>query len=138
MACQHFWGDAAVSEVHRAMIVPASLAPVARAVAAALSPAGHGMFVSELCPSSGPADADPTHYVSTGMIGAQFADLLALSDAQALHDAAVAGAQVQGLPVTWTVGDCAALLSASDVSEEPPFDALARLGLQLVQPDDEP
>ena len=123
-----------MTEVHRTMIVPASLAPVARAVAAALSPAGHGMFVSELCPSAGPATAPASHYVSTGMIGAAFADLLARNDAQALHDAAVAGAQAQGLPVTWTVGDCAALLAASDVSIDSPFDAFARIGLQLHQP----
>lgn len=123
-----------MTDAFRTMIPTISLAPVARAVAAALSPAGHGMFVSELCPSSGPADADPTHYVSTGMIGSQFADLLALQDASALNSAAVSGAQAQGLPVTWTVGDCAALLAASDVSTQAPFDAFARMGLQLRQP----
>lgn len=126
-----------MEDVHRTMIVPTSLAPVARAVAAALSPAGHGMFVSELCPSSGQADGEATHYVSTGMIGAQFADLLALQDASALNSAAVSGAQAQGLPVTWTAADCAALLEQSDVSQDPPFDAFARLGLQLRQPPEE-
>ena len=124
-----------MTDTFSTMIVPALLAEAARAVAAALSPAGHGMFVSELCPSSGPADADPTHYVSTGMIKAQFADLLALQDASALNSAAVSGAHAQGLPVTWTVADCAALLEQSDVSQDPPFVAFARLGLQLRQPE---
>lgn len=116
------------------MIVTIAQAGVARAVAAALSPAGAGMFISGLVPASGPADAEPTHFISTGMIKSQFADLLDAGDAAALYAASVAGAQAQGLPVTWTQGDCAALLAASDVSTEDPFIAMARLGLQLQQP----
>jgi hypothetical protein len=103
-------------------------------VPAALSPAGHGMFVSGL---SADGSEPATHFVSTGMIHSQFAALLALNDPQALYDMAVAGAAAQGLPVTWSVDDCAALLEQSDVSADPPFDAFARLGLQLVQPADE-
>ena len=68
--------------------------------------------------------APATHYVSTGLIDEAIAQLLA--DADALHAACVAaGAQV-------TLAQCQALVSSSDVSEQPPFEAFDRLGLQLV------
>lgn len=109
------------------MIVPAAQAPLARALAAALSPAGVGMFVVGL---SADGDEPASHFISTGKISAEFAPLL--QDAAALYAAcSAAGAGV-------AEAQCQALVDASDVSEEPPFDALARLGLQLVQPDDEP
>jgi hypothetical protein len=122
-----------VTDTFNTLIVPAALATAARDVAAALSPAGHGMFVSGL---SADGSEPATHFVSTGMIHSQFAALLAMDDPQALSDTAAAGAAAQGLPVTWSVDDCAALLAQSDVSTDPPFDAFARLGLQLVQPEE--
>jgi hypothetical protein len=121
------------------MVVLADAALPARAIAAALSPAGQGMFIVGLVPASGPADAEPVQFVSTGPVDSQFADLLALNDGQALYDAAAAGAAAQGLPVTWTVDDCVVLLATSDVSAERPWPSaegpgvFARLGVQLHQ-----
>ena len=51
------------NDIARTMIVPAALAPLARALAAGLSPGGVGMFQTGLSPTG----AEPaTHYVSSG------------------------------------------------------------------------
>jgi hypothetical protein len=87
--------------------------------------AGSGMWTTGLSPTG----AEPaTHYVSTGMIEDTFAALLV--DADAMY----AAAQEAGAPVT--LEQCQALIAGSDVTDEPPFDAFARLGLKLVQTDE--
>lgn len=104
------------------LIVTAALAPLARALAAGLSPAGGGgMFVVGL---SSNGEEPASHFVSSGYIDTEIAELLV--DAEALHAACVeAGASV-------TLAQCEALVSQSDVSEEEPFVAFERLGLGLV------
>ena len=109
--------------VHRTMILPAALVPLAQALAEGLAgPAGAGMWTTGL---SADGSEPATHYVSTGMIEDTF--VAALTDAAAL----LAACQAAGAPVTQE--QCAALVDRADVSEEPPFDAFARLGLVLVQ-----
>ena len=105
------------------MIVPASLAPLARSLGAILSPAGGGMFTTPLSPTG----AEPaTHYVSSGGIAPEFAAVIASGDAlYAACDAASAGV---------TPEQCRALVDGADVSDELPFDAFARVGLCLVHP----
>jgi hypothetical protein len=115
-----------MTNVFRTMIVEAAVAPLAREIAAALSPAGVGMFVSGLVSVAGPAEAGPTHYVSTGMIDAQFAPLL--QDGAALHATAAAAG------VECTLQACQDLVARAHVSELPPFEAFAELELQLHQP----
>lgn len=109
-----------MSDVFRTMIVPADLAPLARALAAGLSPGGVDMFLVPLSPTG----AEPaTHYVSTGYIGQQFAE--AIASPETLHAACVeAGASV-------TLEQCAALIAQSDVSEDDPFTAFERVGVRL-------
>jgi hypothetical protein len=121
-----------MSDVFQTMIVTAACAPLARTIAAAISPeGGKDMFLTGLVPADGPADAEPTHYISTGKIHPQFVGLLA--DASLLHAAATAAG------VDCTLADCQALVDEADVSEEKPFPseegqgALARLGLQIQQ-----
>ena len=123
-----------MADINRTMIVPAALAPLARALAAGLSPGGVGMFVTELSPTG----AKPaTHYVSSGLINPAFGGVM--QDAALLRAACVAkGANV-------TLAQCQALVSGSDVSGdvlidedgreyvETPWDAFARLGVRLVQ-----
>lgn len=111
-----------MSDTFATMIVPAALAPLARALAAGVSPVGGaGMFTAGLSPTG---QAPATHYCSTGVIDERFQPLL--TNAALLHQACqAAGAQV-------TQAQCDALVSQSDVSQEPPFEAFARLGLQLV------
>lgn len=107
-----------MSVVHRTLIVPASLTPLARALAAGLSPGGVGMFTTALDGAT-PNEA----YISTGWIDEDIASLL--TDANALHAACVAaGANV-------TLAQCQALVSQSDVSDDHPLVAMQRLGYTL-------
>ena len=127
--------------VHRTIIVPAVFADAARAACAGLAgPGGSGMFTTPLSPTG---EAPPTHYISSGLIEAPFADLLPLTSvnhaeggtssietrpgnvALTLQLAADAG-----LPIT--EAEVSALLSAVDVSAQTAQDALARLGLRII------
>ena len=101
------------------MIVPAALAPLARALAAGLSPtASAGMWQVALAPEGAP---EPTHYISTGMIDSEFVG--AVSDASVLY----AACQAAGADVSQA--QCDALVALSDVSTDAPQDAMDRLGL---------
>jgi hypothetical protein len=114
-----------MSWVQKTMILPASLQPLAQGLAAGLAgDSGAGMWTTGL---SANGQAPASHYVSTGMIEDTFAAMLADPDAM-FSAAQEAGASV-------TLAQCQALVSGSDVSDEAPFDAFARLGLQLVQAD---
>jgi len=121
-------------DIHRTMIVPAALAPLARALAAGLSPGGVGMFVTGLSPTG----AEPaTHYVSSGLINPAFGGVM--QSAAALRAAVIAKGG------TVTLAKCQALVSQSDVSGgvqidaegreyvETPFQAFERLGLKMVR-----
>lgn len=123
-----------MTDIMRTMIIPAALAPLARALAAGLSPGGAGMFTVGLSPTG---EEPATHYVSSGLISGAFENVM--TDASLLHAACVAkGATV-------TLEQCQALVSQSDVSGgevliddegreyvETPFQAFERLGLRLV------
>lgn len=117
-----------ITWVFRTLVVPAGIVAAARELGAALTPAGAGMFTTP-CSPTGTGDA--THYISSGMLDAQFAGLLA--DVAGLYAAAQAAAKAQGLTLTATLADCTALLTTGDISEDQPFVALGRLGLQLIQ-----
>ena len=111
-----------MSWVNRTMIIPASVQPLAQGLAAGLAgDAGAGMWATGLSPTGA---APATHYVSTGMIDETFAAMLA--DADAMFSAA----QAAGAPVT--LAQCQALVNNSDVSDDAPFAAFERLGLQRV------
>lgn len=114
-----------MSWVNRCMIVPASLQPLAQGLAYGLAgESGAAMWTTGLSPTGA---APATHYVSTGLIEDTFAALLADPDAMF--------AAAQAAEASVTLDQCQALVTNSDVSEEAPFDAFARLGLQLVQTD---
>lgn len=109
-------------DVYRCMIVPASLVVLARNLASGLSAGGVGMFTTGL---SATGTGSATHYVSSGYIKEEFANCIA--SGETLHAACVeAGANV-------TLAQCNALVTQSDVSEEEPFTAFARLGLKIIQ-----
>lgn len=114
-----------MSYVHRCLVVPAALAPQARLLTEQLAgPPGAGMFIT---PLSVTGAAPATHFISSGLIEDTFAAVLA--DPQTMFSVC----QQAGIGVT--LAACQALLGASDVSEDQPFDALARLGLRLVAED---
>jgi hypothetical protein len=131
-----------MSDTFRTLIVTASDAPLARIVAATLSPAGVGMWVTPLAPTS---DDAPTHYISTGWISPEFADMVPCVTWQQDEDGAwvevgrddgnavmvYMGCVAGGLDVTQAEID--GLFLRSDVSEQEPWTALTRLGLVMVQ-----
>lgn len=115
---------------HRCLITPADLAPLARALTEAVAgPAGAGMFQTPLSATG----TEATHYISSGMIEDRFADIL--TSPEALY-AAITEATPEGDPVPVSLEQCEDLLTRSDISDEEPFEALARLELQLVSGDE--
>ena len=127
--------------VHRTIIVPASVAETARAACAGLAgPGGSNMFTTPLSPTG---EAPPTHFISSGLIEAPFADLLPLTSVSYAEDGTPSVetrpgnvalttqlASATGLPIT--EAEVSALLAAVDVSDSAAEDALARLGLRII------
>ena len=127
--------------VHRTIIVPAVFADAARAACAGLAgPGGSGMFTTPLSPTG---EAPPTHYISSGLIEAPFADLLPLTSVNYAEDGTPSVATLPGnvaltvqlatdagLPIT--EAEVSALLAAVDVSEQSAQDAQTRRGLRTV------
>ncbi len=69
--------------------------------------------------------AEPaTHFISSGMIGKEFTDVIV--DAEAMF----AAAQEEDSSIT--LAQCEYILGLADVSEEPAFTAIKRLGLKLI------
>lgn len=105
---------------HRTIIVPAALAPLARALAAGIAgESGAGMWERGLSPTG---DAPATHYISAGLVWPQFAALLA--DPAGI--VAAAGGAV-------SLDQAQALVSASIVTTDPAEAALTAAGLQYVR-----
>lgn len=129
-----------MTDLFRTAIIPAAHVGFARGLVAALSPGGAGMFTTALSPSG----AEPaTHYISSGMISAQIASLMPLQtwtldggnwtltdstpgNAVAVQQVAVAKGYA------CTLAQVQTLFAAADGTDQPPFNAIARLGLQLV------
>jgi hypothetical protein len=123
---------------HRTLIVPLAHVPLADALCSALAgPAGSGMFITGLSATG----SDPvTHYISSGVISDEMAALLPLttvnpdgSTTTAPGDPAYVVELAAQAGITVTVEQVAGLLASVDVSDQAPFDAMARLGLKLVQ-----
>jgi hypothetical protein len=133
-----------MTDAFRTYIVPAAHADLARALCA-LEPGGAGMFATPLSATG----AEPaTHYGSTGQVpgamGAasplavweQDADGAWVEVSREPGNAAAvyAAAQAATPPVACTLADVEALFAAADVTQQDPWTALARLGLQMVTP----
>jgi len=126
-----------MADLFRTLIVRAADAPLSRAIAAGFGPGGVGMWTTPLSATgSGPA----THYISSGLIPADFAGLSpcdvwenGVKTSSYPGDAATvfAYASQAGLPVT--LEQITAVFAGSDVSTQQPFDAMARMGLKIVQ-----
>ena len=127
--------------VHRTIIVPAAIAGVARAACAGLAgPGGSNMFTTPVSPTG---EAPPTHFISSGLIEAPFADLLPLTSVTYAENGTPSTstrpgnvaltaqlAAEAGLPIT--DAEVAALLAGVDVSEQQVEEVLSRLGLRIV------
>ena len=132
-----------MSDSFRTMIVPASQVVLARSLAAALGPGGEGMWITGLSPTG---VLPATWFISTGGVPEQFAVLMPLqvwewSEAGAwVQTSSVAGNPaalhqiVLDAGVECTLAEIEALFAAVDVTEQEPYVAMARLGLEIINP----
>ena len=127
---------------HRTIIIPASVQPNARALCKGLAGiAGDGMFVTGL---SATGKAPATHYISSGPISDGMAALLPCKRVSKDKDGKDLTTTDPGMPdavpdlaakakISTTKAKIETLYASIDVSDQPPFEAMARLGLQMVQ-----
>ncbi len=118
-----------MSWLHRCMIVPAEHADLARVLCETLAgPGGAGMFTTALSPTG----TEPaTHWISSGLIESEFADLLPLGSTPGQPDVVHSLALQSGMFVS--IDDITGLLAAVDVSDQSPLEAMDRLGVRMVQ-----
>lgn len=129
-------------DAFRTLILPAAVTPLAREIAATLSPGGIGMLTTGLSPTG---EAPPTHYISSGLIAPEFAHMLPEQVWEQDEDGAwVQTGSTPGNPeavhavctaagMELTLAQVEAIFAVSDVTEQGPFEAGARLGLVMVQ-----
>lgn len=127
----------------RTLILPAAVTPLAREIAATLSPGGAGMWSTGLSPTG---EEPATHFISTGLISPEFAFMVPdqtweqgedgawtqTGSTPGNPDAVHAACTAAGMEVT--LAEVEAVFAVSDVTEHEPFTVLGRLGLVLVQP----
>ena len=127
----------------RTLICTAATTPLARDIAATLSPSGgQQMWLTGL---SATGNAPATHYVSTGLISPEFAALVPeqVWEQDANGDWVQTGS-TPGDPVlcyqmcvaagmTVTQAQVNAVYAAADVTAQEPFVAFSRMGLKMVQ-----
>lgn len=132
-----------MTDLFRTLIIAAQDADLARQIAAGFGPGGEGMWITPLSADG----TDPaTHYISTGMIPAEFASLApcttwALDESGNWTptdyypgDAATVHAYATQAGLTLTLAQVEAIFAAADVSEQEPFTAMNRLSLQIINP----
>ena len=134
--------------IHRTFICRASEVAAARNMADCIDPAAAGMFARPLSATGLPP---ATHYISSGMVEDLWAPIFytetideetgeitrTKTPPEHLYAACQAGAAAQDKVLTATLQDASDLLEYGDVSDEAPFTAMARLGLQFVQEEPE-
>lgn len=131
-----------MTDIFRTLILPAAVTPLARQIAATLSPAGIGMWTTGLSPTG----AEPaTHFISTGLISPEFAHMVPeqvwgqgedgawtrVSTSTGSPQAVTEACNAAGMEVT--LEQVLAVFDVADVTEQEPFVALGRLGLVLTQ-----
>ena len=131
-----------MSYTHRVIVVPAAFQQLAQGLceAAAEGDAGKGMFTTGLSPDG---SAPATHYISSGYIFQEFADLLPLTavnyDIEGSPilstrpgNVAVVEAMAAQAGFDLAPGTIGALFDAIDVTEVGPHERLAQLGLSII------
>lgn len=130
-------------DLFRTLIIASSDADTARAIAAAFGPGGEGMWTT---PLSTDGQEPATHYISSGHIPADFVGLApctwwTVDDTgqwvQTDHypgDAATVYAYASQAGLPYTLPEIEAVFAHSDVSEQEPFVAMGRMGLQIINP----
>ena len=124
--------------IHRVLIVPAAFQALAQGLCEAMAEgdAGKGMFTTGLSPNG---EAPATHYISSGGMAPEFADILPLTTVDEEGNVSIRPGNVAVVEtmaaqagITLPAGTIAALFYAIDVSEQDPFAAMARLGIKLI------
>ena len=121
---------------HRTMIVPAGAkTQLSKDLCKGLADvAGDGMFTTGL---SATGKAPATHYISSGPISHDMAALLpcktVTQDKDGKAVVTTAPGMPEAVPELAAKAKITALYASIDVSDQPPFTAMARLGLQIVQ-----
>jgi len=129
-------------DIFRTLLVPAANVELARQIAASFGPGGAGMWTTPLSATG----AEPaSHYISSGYVPPGYGYLVPLQTWVQEQDgtwvmtgsepgdpvAVYTSATEQG--VVCTQADVDALFAAADVTEQEPFTAMGRLGLQIIQ-----
>lgn len=122
----------------RTIIIPAALQTKAQGLCKGLAgTAGDGMFTTGL---SATGNAPATHYISSGPISDDMAALLPCTTVDSEGVATTLPGQPAAVPalaakagITTTLAQIKALYASIDVSDQEPFAAMARLGLQIVR-----
>jgi hypothetical protein len=136
-----------MSNVFRSLLVPAADATMAAELAAMLDPVNStGLFTTPLSPTG----TEPaTHYISTGYIAESFdgplpyqawtqdeqGQWVQTEDDPGSPAAVYAACQQLDPPAPYTLDNIERLWAAADVTDQDPWTAMSRLGLQLVQPE---
>ena len=127
---------------HRCIIIPAALQTKAQGLCKGLAgTAGDGMFITGL---SATGNAPATHYISSGPISDGMAALLPCTsvtqDSEGKDVVTTTPGQPDAVPalaakagITTTLAQINALYASIDVSDQEPFVAMSRLGLQIVR-----
>jgi len=109
------------------VIVTTAVATLMRRMGRCLGNDTDGMFSTGL---SANGAAPVTHYISSGQIYTRFVDLL--SDSDALYTLIQERCAANGQTFPYTKANLAAALALCDISKDLPFDAMRRMGLQMV------
>lgn len=132
-------------DIFRTIILPIADGASAKQIAAMFPNVGPEMFTSRL---SATGKEPATHVISSGLIPVDFTDAIPVKKYETDRQGALvvketlAGtaskitATVSKTDATFTDQKASTLMAKMDVSDQPPFEAMARLGLMLVQPDD--
>lgn len=130
-----------MTDTFRTLILPASVTPLAREIAATLSPGGIGMWTTGLSPNG----AEPaTHFISAGLISPEFAHMVPDQTWEQVDGAWTQTGSTPGNPeavleactaagMEVTLAQVEAVFAVADVTEQEPFTAMSRMGLVLVQ-----
>lgn len=124
--------------VYLTMTVPAALRDQCNALSfAAAGEAGRDVWSTGL---SATGNAPATHYISSGPISDDMAALLPCTTVDSEGVASTSPGQPAAVPalaakagITTTLEQIKALYASIDVSDQDPFAAMARLGLQIVR-----
>ena len=130
-----------MSDIFRTLILSATAMPLAQEIAVTLAgQAAENMWTTGLAPTA--TDA-PTHFISTGYIGPDFAHMVPcqtweqvdgewvlISTEPGSPEAVTQACNAMGLEVT--LEQVQGIFAVADVTEQEPFTAMARLGLVMV------